>query len=122
MGDGVGGQILELEGDGVAAFGEAAQGIQIVVGRGDAGRRDLKGGRIGRVVIDAGLEAQPRRRQRQHPAQLAAAYDSNRAARRDRPVARLHLGFLATERVCLARQASSVFFTRASDSPRMAAA
>src|SRR6185503_500006 len=85
-------------------------------------RRHLESGRIGRVVVDAGLQPQPAGGHCQHAAELAAANDADGPAWRQRLVQRLHLGRLATDCVCLARQASSFFFTAASDRPRIAAA
>ena len=78
------GQILELEGDGIADLGEAGQHV--------AGRHKAppsgsgvtwKAGASVVVIIDRGLQPQPRRRQRQHAAQLAAADNADDAARRD---------------------------------------
>src|ERR1022692_1581456 len=85
-------------------------------------RRDLESRRIGRVIVDAGLQPQTRGRQRQHAPQLAAANNADGATRRNRLVVCFHFGLLATDRVCFARQAFSRFFTPASMRPRMAAA
>src|SRR5579871_3821286 len=122
MRNGVGRQILEFKSHHIAGIGEGSQLLKIVIGADGRVRSHLEGGRIGRVIVDAGFQTQTRRRHGQHTAKLAATDDADGAARRERLIKRLHLGRLATDRVCFARQASSFFFTTVSDRPRMAAA
>ncbi len=86
MGDGVGGKIFELEGHHIAGIGKTAQAVEILIRGGDRAGCYLEGGRIGRVVVDAGLQAQPRCRQSEHAAQLSAANDADSATRRHGPL------------------------------------
>src|SRR6185312_11732678 len=124
-------QILELECDGIADFGETGEHVVIVIGSRDLERRNLEGRRVVLVIVDRRIQSQPRRRHGQHATQLAAADNADHAARRDgfqQTLDLAHLGDLmalgiwATERVCLARQALSRASSPASLSAKMAAA
>ena len=80
--DGGGGDVLELEGDDVAELGEALQrGGIVVLALHEVGRHP-RGGRVRVGIENGGVEAQPRRGQRQHPSKLSAAQHADGGAGR----------------------------------------
>ena len=68
----------------IAATREAGQRRLVVIRRQGVGEGDIEGGRICFIAIDMGLQAKPGRGQRQHPAQLAAAQNTDGSPGRDR--------------------------------------
>ena len=70
--------VLEFIGDDVDVGGEAVERFGVgVIGAGDA-MHDVESGRVGSGREDVALEAEPRRGQRQHAAELAAAENADR--------------------------------------------
>ena len=60
MGDGMGRQILEFKRHHIAGIGKGSQLGEVVIGAHRGVWRHLEGGRIGRVIVDAGLQPQTR--------------------------------------------------------------
>ena len=102
--------VLEFVSDDVDVAGKAVERFGVgVVGGGDA-MHDVEGGRVGRRRKDVALEAEPRRGQRQHAAELAAAEDPDRGLglqHRRRFAHAPSFGCSATPSVWRCRQASS---------------
>ena len=91
------GHVLELVGDDVAAVGEAAERVRVVVGADDE-LADLRGRRLRRGSRKRKREPEREPGQRQHPAELAAAEHAERHA--PRHAARVRVS--STARVCSA--------------------
>ena len=102
--------VLELIGNDIDIRGEAVERLGVgVIGAGDA-MHDVEGGRIRIGREDVALEAEPRRGQRQHAAELAAAEDADGGLGFECGSAFAHapsFGASATAAVCRARHASS---------------
>ena len=69
--------VLELVGHDIDGFGETAQFRDVVVAPDGEGGGDLGGRCVRYIAVDMADEAEPRRGQRQHPAELAAAEDAD---------------------------------------------
>ena len=106
---GVGGDVLELEGDDVHPAGEVADRVEVVIGGLDLAVGDLAGGGV--VVRGEGVHpvAHPAGGDGEHAAELAAAEDADGGAREDRLQGRVSS---RTRRVCSA--ANSASFSRSS--------
>ena len=77
------GNVLEFIGHDVDGVDKTREGQFVLVGRDGGVARDFDRRIIGAVGINMAGQAEPRRRQRQHPAQLAAADDAHARARGD---------------------------------------
>ncbi|SBV97941.1 hypothetical protein KL86APRO_10949 [uncultured Alphaproteobacteria bacterium] len=79
-----GGNVLELEGDHVHRRGEGVERLGVVVGGGGmrGGHRERRG--VILRTIDMAAVAEARGGERRHPAELAAAENTDRRSRRDR--------------------------------------
>src|SRR5215468_2016094 len=109
------GDVLELEGDDVDVVGEGGERLFVVIGGDGGDRRHLRRRRVMLRGEHMRAEAQPRRRQRRHAAELAAPEDADGGTGREAlTLVRAHAlpsgmaaGLLATAAVRAARQASS---------------
>src|SRR6185312_14601625 len=95
-------QVLELVSGDVDLRAERAQCFEVIVIRARPKRRDVRRRRVVVRVENVGPIAKLRRRDREHPAELAAANDPDRGARGNR-----HRGASATDPVCASLQAWS---------------
>ena len=80
--DGLGRNVLEFERHDVHGGRERVERRPVVVSRAGRARGDLGGGGVLLRAVDVAAIAQPGRRQRDHPAELAAAQDADDRTRR----------------------------------------
>src|SRR5690606_34512863 len=115
---GFGRHVLELGRHHLNAAREVSKRGVIEIIADDGFGRNARSGAVGFVGENADIKAQLRGGLAQHPAQLAAAENADRAAGRER----VHSGLSDTASVCAARNASTRAASVASPSARICAA